>query len=515
MDELLDELDVLLRARYALLYLVTWEEQRMLRGLRTLAARLDRPLLRWSEVTGFQDTDDEALRGATTPTAALDAVRAWQGSGLFVLADFHPFLDDPAVVRRLRELAPECGRAGKAILLVGPLLHLPAELEKQVAVFQVPLPALKDVTRLLAVLLDSQKITVDLPLMERFVKASLGLTEQEIKQVYLRVLEGGGAFNEEDLAVVIQEKRKLIRRSRFLEFLPADLNIQHVGGLAQLKEWLADRAQGFSERARRFGLPQPKGLFLLGVQGCGKSLTAKAVAGLWHLPLLRLDMGALVSFDRHENGMADTIRVAESMAPVVLWVDEIEKAFAGVRDGNAEPGAVRAFGAFISWLQEKQAPVFVICTANQVQRLPPELLRKGRFDELFFVDLPNVHEREAILRIHLERRGRDAAAMNLWTIAEATENFSGAELEQVVVDGLFHAFRDRRDLALSDLLLAGRDTVPLARTMEEEVKSLREWARVRCRPATYDRRRIDFFEEWVAEGAVEMESGSDSEERLA
>jgi SpoVK/Ycf46/Vps4 family AAA+-type ATPase len=292
---------------------------------------------------------------------------------------------------------------------------------------------------------------------------------------------------------VIEEKSRAIRASRYLEFWELNDDMGAVGGMDNLKLWLDQRATAFSERARRFGLPAPKGLFLLGVQGCGKSLMAKCVAGSWQVPLLRLDMGAVFSVhDQAETALRQTMRVAESMAPTVLWIDELEKGFSATTDA----GAGRALGSFLTWMQEKTVPVFVVATANEVRALPPELLRKGRFDEIFFVDLPNAHERLAILDIHLRRRDRDPEGFDLTTVAEETERFSGAELEQVVISALFKAFSMERDLREEDLVDACRETIPLAITMDDRLKELREWARPRARRASEDTRRVDFFGDW-------------------
>jgi SpoVK/Ycf46/Vps4 family AAA+-type ATPase len=367
---------------------------------------------------------------------------------------------------------------------------LPHALEKDAVVLDVPLPSREEIGMLLALLLRSQGIEVPPERFEQFVTASLGLTEKEIKRAFARVLLDGERFGESDVRRLLEEKEALLRRSRFLEFVRPDVRMEDVGGLENLKEWLKQRRLAFTERARAFGLPPPKGLFLLGVQGCGKSLAAKAVAELWRVPLVRLDMGALFE-GRADEGLRDTIRVAESLAPAVLWIDEIEKAFAGTGDE-----AARVFGAFLTWMQEKTLPVFVVGTANEVRALPPELLRKGRFDEIFFVDLPTPHERLQILDIHVRRAGRDPERFDLLALAEETERHSGAELEQLVVAALFRAFAAGRELTQEDLSRVARESVPLAVTMDDRLKELREWARPRARPASVDTRRMSWFTEW-------------------
>ena len=347
--------------------------------------------------------------------------------------------------------------------------------------------------QLLAALLKAQAIEVPTDRFWRFVDGCLGLTEREIKRLLARIMMVGNGFAESDLSALVEEKRQAIRRSRYLEFWEAGGSVNQVGGLDALKNWLEARGRGFTDEARQFGLPQPKGLFLLGVQGCGKSLMAKAVADMWRMPLLRLDVAAVFSSPKGEDeSLRSTIRVAEGLAPVVLWIDELEKGFMSM----AELGGGQAFGNFLTWMQEKEAPVFVVATANDVRQLPPELMRKGRFDDIFFVDLPDVHERLQILEIHLRIRERDPQSFDLTQVAEETDRFSGAELEQVVVSGLFQAFSEDRELAFEDLVEAARDTVPLSVTMDDHIKQLREWARPRARRASTDRHRVDFFEHW-------------------
>ena len=503
-----EELSLIVRARYPMAYLVTWEERRAERGLRKLARQLDRPLWRWSASAGLDapGQPDESRE----PAALLRRLAAHTEPLIAVLYDLHAWLSDPLLVRQLRDMTADLASRRQCLILVSPTATVPRELEKDIVVVDLPLPQVKEIARLFHTLLRGEGLEVDVDLFERFVKASLGLTEEEIKRVYSKVLLQSGTFAEDQLAQVIAEKSQIIRRSEFLEFHDLADSFGDVGGLDNLKRWLEARERSFTERARQFGLPQPKGVFLVGVQGCGKSLTAKAVASLWRVPLLRLDVGALLaSQGTTEEGLRNTIRIAESLAPTVLWVDEIEKGFAGVSSGSSDTAAAtRVFGNFVTWLQEKKAPVFVVATANEVRNLPPELLRKGRFDEIFFVDLPNVHERQTILEIHLRRAGRAPAAFDTWALAEITEKFSGAELEQAVTAGLYEAFARDHEVQTSDIVRAVRATVPLAVTMDQQIKELREWARTRTRPATYDTRRIDFFEEW--EGLPDDEVGLDA-----
>ncbi|MCP4810839.1 MAG: AAA family ATPase [Proteobacteria bacterium] len=490
MKAVVERVRELVRARYPLLYLLTYEEERIERNLRKLGKDEDLPVLVWTKTDGLREKGKNPVAGTTDPQALLDALGARKEPGLIVLRDFHHDMDDPWVRRKLRDLEPQLGTRRQAILFISPVLALPREVEKDVVVIDVPLPGRDEVGKLLAHLLKRRKQTMDAALFERFVAASLGLTEKELKRTFAHISLTGGTFDEGRLNDLIEAKRQAIRKSRYLEFWDEQPGLESVGGLGNLKEWLTRRQAAFSQDARKFGLPEPKGVFLLGVQGCGKSLMAKAVAGEFKIPLLRLDVGALFETGGVEDSLRDTIRVAESISPAVLWIDELEKGFLG--DG----GAGSAFGTFLTWLQEKTKPVFVVATANEVRTLPPELLRKGRFDEIFFVDLPNVHERLTILDIHLRNRGRDPEKFDLFGTAEETEKYSGAELEQVVVEGLFNAYAEEREMTGRDLVRVVRDTVPLAITMDDKLKELREWARPRTRPASKDRRRIDFFEDF-------------------
>jgi SpoVK/Ycf46/Vps4 family AAA+-type ATPase len=323
---------------------------------------------------------------------------------------------------------------------------------------------------------------------EQLVKAALGLTLNEAENAFAKAIAENDRLDGSDIQRVMEEKRQVIRKSGLLEYYPVEHALGAVGGLQNLKDWLHRRARAFSAEARAFGLPEPRGLLLLGVQGCGKSLTAKAIASQWALPLLRLDMGRVFSglIGSSEENLRRAIRVAESAAPAVLWLDEIDKALSGSASSGLTDGGTtaRVLGTFLTWLQEKTVPVFVVATANRVEGLPPELLRKGRFDEIFFIDLPDALERAEILRIHLRRRGRDPATFDLPQLAARSDQFSGAELEQVVVEGLHEAFSAGTELRDQHLLRAIAETVPLAVTLREEVARVRDWSRDRTRPAS-------------------------------
>ena len=323
---------------------------------------------------------------------------------------------------------------------------------------------------------------------DRLIQAALGLTWSEAENVFAKIIVTDGRLTADDVHAVFAEKQQIIRKSGLLEFYDNSERMENVGGLDVLKEWLRKRVRAFGDEARAFGLPEPKGILLVGVQGCGKSLVARSVANAWRLPLLRLDVGRLFAslVGSSEENLRQAIRVAESISPVVLWVDEIEKGFSGVGSSNVSDAgtAARVFGSFITWLQEKQKPVFVIATANDVSQLPPELVRKGRFDEIFFVDLPSAQERVDIWRIHLIKRNRDPGQFDLGVLAMASEGLSGSEIEQAVIAGLYEAFDRGRPLEMSDLLDVLQETVPLSRMMDDQIEGLRAWARQRARAAS-------------------------------
>ncbi|MGB0640803.1 MAG: AAA family ATPase, partial [Myxococcota bacterium] len=461
-------------------------------ALERLASEESRTLYCWRATDGLIGPDGP-IDGTDDLMAALNAVARLDEPSFLVFHDVSAWWSDPRVLRQLRDLVLKVGSRGQTCFLLGCDSRIPIDLEKEVTIVDIPLPERESVGRLLATLVKAEGLELPPERFWRFVDGCLGLTEREIKRLLARIVMSGDRFSENDLHALVEEKRQSIRRSRYLEFWSAAGKVDDVGGMDALKDWLDQRAKGFTDSARKFGLPQPKGLFLLGVQGCGKSMMAKAVADMWRMPLLRLDVAAVFSAAGSEDeSLRATMKVAERLAPVVLWIDELEKGFLSM----AETGGGQSFGSFLTWMQEKTEPVFVVATANDVRHLPPELMRKGRFDDIFFVDLPDVHERLQILEIHLRLRDRDPHAFDLTQVAEETERFSGAELEQVVVAALFTAFSEERQLCFEDLIEAARDSIPLAVTMDDHIKQLREWARPRARRASIDRHRVDFFEHW-------------------
>ena len=469
---------LLARSRYPLVQLLSWEELRAERLIERAAQQLGAPLWSWSLSDGLIGPPGPQPQ-TTAPEAALVRLLQQKEPGLFLLRDLHPHVGAPGVVRLLRDLARVAGGRRQLVVLLGPVPLLPTELAKDLVTIDLPLPDADEVQRLLSQLLKHQDRPLAPEQAARFVRGALGLTEEEIKRLFARVLLSGGRFGDEDLRTLIEEKRRIIRHSRYLELWEGGLGVGDVGGMDNLKRWLEQRAAGFTPEARAFGLPEPRGVFLLGVQGCGKSLMAKAVADLWRLPLLRLDVAAVFGGGAVAEGQSlrETIKIAESLAPAVLWIDEIEKGFARDSSGG------EAFGTFLTWMQEKQKPVFVVSTANDVRHLPPELLRKGRFDEIFFVDLPDATTRSDIFSIHLKRRKLDPTDFDLTSLSQAADGFSGAEIEQAIVASMYEAHAHKVPLSTQHLLDEIGRTRPLSVMMAEKIEELRAWAQERCVPA--------------------------------
>jgi len=485
------ELETLIRARYPIIYIVSWEEKRVEDALRSIAQARGKKIYFWTITQGMVLNPNSQDNATRDPIAALNAVMDSRDQALFVLKDYHPFISDVTVTRRLRDLTVALKTSYKTLIILSPTLKLPLELEKEVTVVDYGLPDRDDLDQLLEGIIQSVKdnpqINTELTELERdqILKAAQGLTANEAENVFAKSLVEKHRF---DVDVILSEKEQIIRKSGILEYYPFSEQISDVGGLDLLKDWMEKRTVSFTEKARDFGLPAPRGVLLLGVQGCGKSLSAKAIGSLWRLPLLRLDMGRIFAgiVGSSEENMRKAIRVAESVAPCVLWLDELEKGLSGTQSSGMSDGGTtaRVFGTFLTWMQDKRAPAFVVATSNDVTALPPELLRKGRFDEIFFIDLPSQEERKQIFKIHLQKRKRNPDDFDVDRLAEATPGFSGAEIEACVVEALYDAFDEKRELTTESIIAAAHHTVPLAMTMRERIEDLRAWAATRARAAS-------------------------------
>lgn len=506
-EKVLREIEVLIRARYPIIYIVTYEEQRVIRWLTEVCKKRKKRMFEWSSATGLVEsgTPVNNQKAKTSPTRdpvqALDDMISHVEPAIYVFKDLHHFLHlrcqgNAGTIRKLREAAIHIKDSYKSLILVSPVLEVPAELEKEITVIDYPLPDEADLGHLLDRIIDEVRtqpnVTINIPAdsREALLKAALGLTLGEAENVLAKTLVSDNRLTDEDIDCVFAEKRQIVRKAGLLDYCDVDIDFEKIGGLDTLKDWLRLRGTALSERAREFGLPAPRGVLLLGVQGCGKSMCAKAISAAWRMPLLRLDMGRLFGslVGSSEANMRRALSTAESIAPVVLWLDEIDKALAGARGSSGDSGVTaRLFGTFLTWMSEKTSPVFVVATANDISALPPELLRKGRFDEIFFVDLPNLAERIEILKVRLQYRHRDPENFDLNKLAEAADGFSGAELEEAVVSGLYEAFAANDDLRDEHILTAIRSTVPLSKTMQGELDRLRSWADGRARAASAPR----------------------------
>jgi len=494
------ELDLLIRSRYPIIYLRTSEERRAVNLIANIARAQRKNLAVWSSTEGLLAV--ESPRGwelpeagdTKRPTSALEAIAQDGSRAIYVMKDLHAYLDDPIVIRKTRDLYESLKRSYKTLVVIAPVKKIPQELETALYFLDLPLPDVPMLRALLKDIVESvrgdDRVRIELPesKFEGMANAALGLTLEEAERVFFKAILRDARLAEEDVKYVRDEKRQIVQKSGLLEYYETTEDLNSIGGLDLLKSWLRSRTRAFEPAAREYGLPSPKGILLLGVQGCGKSLAAKAVSGSWGFPLLRLDLSRIFGslMGSSEENMRRALEMADSVSPCVLWVDEIEKTFSGIESsGRTDAGTTaRVFGSFLTWLQEKTTKVFCVATGNSIERLPPELLRKGRFDEIFFVDLPKAEEREAIFKIHLEKRRRDPARFDLRLLAEKSEGFSGAEIEQAIVSAMYEAYDQSRDIQTGDIVRALEVSVPLYVTMREHIEGLRLWARDRTRPAS-------------------------------
>ena len=527
----LDRLKILLNSSTPIVVMETVEEVRAVRMVRAACADLQLATFEWTIASGLarsgsqsseaqienglmpggystsrrndSEQNTKAIYNSQDPAQMLSNLESISVEAAFILKDFHRHLEDAVVVRRLRDVGQKFSTNRRTVILTGPRMAIPAELASLVEFFELALP---DRTRLRQIIDETVvRISKSHTLQRKLDAAGLdaladnlrGLTEEEADRAISQTLVARYALSPECITDVLEAKKALLKRSEMLEFIDASDTMASVGGLENLKTWLAQRRNSWESQARQFGLEPPKGVIILGVQGCGKSLCARAVAGEWKLPLVKFDTAAV--YDKYigetEKRIQRVFKVAEGLAPCVLWIDELEKVFAGSGPDSASADAgvsSRLLASFLSWMQERKAPVFVAATCNNVTVLPPELIRKGRFDELFFVDLPNVAERKQIFSIQLKKRKRNPADYDVDRVAAAAEGFSGAEIESVVQTALYAAFSNKHELSSDDLLAALTSTVPLSTTRAEEIADLRAWAKERA--------------VWASEAKVKRES---------
>lgn len=509
-NKLITQLSRLFRARFPYIYITTWEEDRAISTIKKLAKsekliRIPRNVYVWTQTNGFM-LDGQKIDGTNSPDRAIDFINECSKNAIFIMCDFHVYFGvkgrqvDYNVVRHLRDIIPELktSKFRKNVIFIASELLIPESMQKEISIVDMPLPTLEEIKAKLDKMITQNKqidtTNLDDSGKEKLCKAAMGLTLQEAENAFALAMVNDGKIDGQDLRVILSEKMQVIKKTGILEFINTDIKITDVGGLENLKNWLTKRNNSWSESAKKYCLPAPKGVLITGVPGCGKSLTAKAMSAAWQLPLLKLDFGKIFSgiVGSSEENMRKAIKTAEAVAPSILWVDEIEKSLSGLNSNGDSGTSSRIFGTFLTWMQEKTAPVFVIATANNINSLPAELLRKGRFDEIFFVDLPTMREREEIFKLHLSKRLKDkevSSKLQLNTelykqLAQMTEGFVGAEIEQVVISALYEAFFNNRPLELSDITNTIKNIVPLSVTQKEQILALRQWANIRAVAAT-------------------------------
>ena len=511
----LREIDWFLRSKRPILYLTTPEEQRIEDGIKQICSKPDHKwdLITWDLISGVQSTNSSFL-----PVKENDRlmdqleVLTWfdnleipkDNFLLLVLKDFSKYFGNQhtqgqieyRLIRNIKNIAQKCVTKNKALIIISQSFDLPNELDKYISVIDIPLPEKEHIQSKIQDLLDKASQRKDLAEkfktnyskdeLEHIVNSFRGLTLNECEQVCTYCMIKHTCLDPEAIS---HQKKDIIRKSGLLDWIEVNENLENIGGLNELKDWLYKRTKAFTKEAVDYGLPpNPKGILLVGIQGAGKSLFARGVSSFWNFPLLKLDMGKVFSgiVGSSENNMRQVFKVAESVAPCILWLDEIDKGMSGSRSSSISDGGTtsRVLGSWLTWMQENQSPVFIVATANDISNLPPELMRKGRFDEIFFVDLPSSAEREVIFNIHLNKRNRDINKFDLSTLAEESHNFTGAEIEAAIVSAMYEAFNESREFNTDDIVESLNEIVPLAVTMKEEIESLKLWASERARNAS-------------------------------
>lgn len=485
------------KAGYPALYLLSSEYMRSLQELKQAAKELSRTLYIWTLSKGIMKEGTNKVMDETDgPSNALDAMAKLEPKSIVVMPLMHHFLEDPGIQAKLIDLVHLYKSSNRMLVILTPVVKLPAEVEKEFALIEMKLPDKEELEKVLQGIIEGSKLKGDAvpnaELKKHLIEAALGLTTAEAENAFslsfVRAKLNGGD-KKWDPAVVMEEKCATLRKTGLLTYYPpGKQGMKQVGGMANLKDWISKRSQAFTEKAKEYGLPSPKGILMVGPPGSGKSLGAKAISEDLNLPLLRCDMGRIFAglVGASEENARRVVQTAEAVAPCVLWLDEIEKGFAGSASGNLDSGVgSRVLGTFLTWMQEKTSPVFVYATANNVSALPPELLRKGRFDETFSVLLPSAEERKEIFQIHITKRGREKVikSLNMDGLVEDTKDFSGAEIEAVINEAMFTAFSHNREPGMVDIQLAIDETVPLSTMMKAQIEAMQEWCKGRTRPA--------------------------------
>jgi len=477
-----DELILLLKARYPIIYINTIEEDRVEYVIRkNIKASLNRSIYSWDFVDGYTNNPNNEGFAKRNPLQALELIERLTSEtpALFLLKDFNRFLTDISISRKLKNVSRILKLQPKTIIIIGSEFQIPKELQDLITVLQFNLPLESEINQELTRLVTSLNLKIDQQLFESLTRACQGLSLERIRRVLSKIIATHKTIDEKSIDVLLSEKKQIISQTEILEYWAVNEGIDDIGGVDKLKEWLKKRKTSFGLKASNYGLPTPRGLLLVGIQGTGKSLTAKAIASEWQLPLLKLDVGKLFGgiVGESESRLRQMIDVAETLAPCILWIDEIDKAFSNSDNQGDSGTSNRVLATFISWLSEKTKPVFVVATANNVDMLPLEIIRKGRFDEIFFLDLPEFNEREQIFKIHIQEfRPNSWKLFDYTKLAQLSETFSGAEIRQSVIEAMYHAFDEEREFTTDDICLALNELIPLAQLENNQTLKLQNWA---------------------------------------
>ena len=479
MDSWCKNLQLLIKSRTPLIWIITKEEERLISILEDSTKNLNvKRFISWDCINGLKGIINEEGKFSNNPLGVLNWFREQNSelSTVLLLKDFYKFFEDTSICRTIKELSFSLRQTNNNLIFSSHILPSSEEMDDLMTIMNLPLPDQRELKNLIKKIASNTNSDLNEEDLNELAIASSGLSETRIKQVAAKALTQRGKVSKNDINDILEEKKQVIARSKILEFIESNSNQNDIGGLKVLKLWLKQRYKAFSKEAREYGLPLPKGVLLVGPQGTGKSITAKSISKSWSMPLLRLDVGRLFSslVGSSEARTRDTISRAEAMSPCILWIDEIDKGFGG--DARSDGGtSQRVLASLLTWMAEKESAVFVIATANAIDKLPAELLRKGRFDEIFFLDLPNPEERLSILDLHLKKR-RPNYNFPLSTIIDRTDGFSGAELEQAVIEGMHFSFAENREIMEKDLIKAVSELVPLSRTAKEQIDFLQKWS---------------------------------------
>ena len=477
-----DELILLLKARYPIIYINTIEEDRVEYVIRKhIKASLNRSIYSWDFVDGYTNNPNNEGFAKRNPLQALELIERLTSEtpALFLLKDFNRFLTDISISRKLKNVSRILKLQPKTIIIIGSEFQIPKELQDLITVLQFNLPLESEINQELTRLVTSLNLKIDQQLFESLTRACQGLSLERIRRVLSKIIATHKTIDEKSIDVLLSEKKQIISQTEILEYWAVNEGIDNIGGVDKLKEWLKKRKTSFGLKASNYGLPTPRGLLLVGIQGTGKSLMAKAIASEWQLPLLKLDVGKLFGgiVGESESRLRQMIDVAETLAPCILWIDEIDKALSNSDNLGDSGTSNRVLATFISWLSEKTKPVFVVATANNVDMLPLEIIRKGRFDEIFFLDLPEFNEREQIFKIHIQEfRPNSWKLFDYTKLAQLSETFSGAEIRQSVIEAMYHAFDEEREFTTDDICLALNELIPLAQLENNQTLKLQNWA---------------------------------------